>query len=154
MKHLYLGTSGWSYKSWGGAFYPAGLSSGDYLSHYVRHFRAIEIDSTFYAIPRLQTVQRWHRTAPDEFLFCPKFPRIITHEKMLSEAGPETALFLNTMDALSEHLGPLILQFEYKFSPDYFNALQAYLQSLPAKYRYAVEVRNPKWLTDDFFFTA
>jgi len=148
---LYLGTSGWSYKSWEGVFYPEGASSRDYLRHYVSRFPSIEIDSTFYAIPRAATVQNWCHIAPPGFLFVPKFPRAITHEKNLQQAQAETAQFLHTMRLLDHHLGPLILQFEYKFSPQFFPALANFLQDLPGDLRFAVEVRNRKWLTDAFY---
>lgn len=148
---LYLGTSGWSYKSWEGVFYPEGTPSNRYLRHYMQHFRCIEIDSTFYAIPRVQTVQNWAASAPEGFVFCPKFPRAITHEKALQDAAIETGIFLDTMRELGPHLGPLILQFEYKFGPEHFHSLARYLEDLPADLEFAVEVRNRKWLTAAFY---
>ncbi|MCI0477950.1 MAG: DUF72 domain-containing protein, partial [Anaerolineales bacterium] len=83
---LFLGTQGWAYKSWLGAFYPKGTKPGDYLTEYAKHFRAIEIDSTYYAIPRPHSVEQWRDATPAQFRFTAKFPQIITHEKMLKDA--------------------------------------------------------------------
>jgi uncharacterized protein YecE (DUF72 family) len=87
---LFLGTQGWAYKSWIGAFDPEGTKSGDYLTEYAKHFCAIEIDSTYYAIPRPRSVGQWRDATPAAFRFAAKFPQVITHEKMLQGAERET----------------------------------------------------------------
>ena len=83
MTEFYLGTQGWSYRSWGGNFYPAQTPAGDYLKTYAQNFHAVEIDSTYYGTPRPQTVQQWREVTPADFRFTAKFPQAITHEKML-----------------------------------------------------------------------
>src|ERR687887_1637926 len=102
MSKLYLGTQGWSYKDWLGVFYPKGTDQGDYLEEYAKHFNTVEIDSTFYAIPRETTVQGWRERTPAGFVFAAKFPQMITHEKMLADAQMETHAFLATMGLLGE----------------------------------------------------
>jgi uncharacterized protein YecE (DUF72 family) len=151
MSSVYLGTQGWSYKSWGGNFYPANTVAGDYLKEYSKHFRAVEIDSTFYGTPRAQTVTHWREVTPDDFRFAAKFPQAITHEKMLKDVTTETLRFVDTMALLSDKLGPLVLQFPYQFKPDQHEALAAFLSALPAGFRYAVEVRHRGWLNDALF---
>jgi uncharacterized protein YecE (DUF72 family) len=148
---LFLGTQGWAYKSWVGAFYPAGTKSGDYLAEYAKHFRAIEIDSTHYGIPRPHSVKQWHDATPAHFRFAAKFPQIITHEKMLKDAEPETEEFLATMALLGEKLGPLLLQFPSAFTVERRDTLARYLDALPTRFRYAVEIRQRGWLDDAFF---
>ena len=147
---LLLGTQGFSFKDWVGPFYPAGTSSRDFLSAYARHFPAVEIDSTFYGIPRPSTILGWYDRTPEHFKFAAKFPRQITHDKKLAGALPEALGFIETMSALGEKLGVLILQFAFDFKPMYQDGLGEFLSNLPAGIRYAVEVRNRGWLTDSF----
>lgn len=147
----YLGTQGWSYKSWVGTFYPERTPASRYLSEYSRRFRAVEIDSTAYGTPRLENVQQWYNLTPEDFRFTAKFPQVITHDKMLKDAEQDTAHFLATMRVLGEKLGPLLLQFPYQFKPDQLEILGDFLAALPKDFRYAVEVRHRGWLNDTFF---
>lgn len=154
---IHLGTQGWSYKSWEGVFYPQGTPSNRYLADYATKFKAIEIDSSFYGTPRLSNIEKWDKDTPADFRFAAKFPKQITHEKMLEGAERETAFFLDAMSKFGAKLGPLCLQFAYDFAPDKREALQEFLASLPTatkdgtKFRYAVEVRHRGWLKDWFF---
>ncbi len=151
MSQIYLGTQGWSYKSWVGHFYPVNTAASDYLKEYAKQFRAVEIDSTYYGAPRPQTVDQWREITPDDFRFTAKFPQTITHEKMLKDALPETLRFLDALARLGDKLGPLLLQFPYQFKPDQHAALADFLAALPREFRYAVEVRHRGWLNDAFF---
>ena len=151
--HLWLGTMAWAFDTWVGNFYPPKTKSGDYLPAYALQFPSVEIDSTFYAIPRESVVQGWAAKTPDDFLFCPKFPQLITHEKRLHYADLETEAFLATMRLLGAKLGPLVLQFDYTFQADQLPSLTAYLDSLPKDLRYAVEVRHRSWLKEDLYQT-
>ncbi len=151
MSEIHLGTQGWSYKSWVGNFYPAQTPAGAYLKTYAQNFHAVEIDSTYYSVPRPQTVQLWREVTPANFRFTAKFPQAITHEKMLKDAIPETLRFLDTLALLGDKLGPLLLQFPYQFKPDQRETLAEFLAALPREFRYAVEVRHRGWLTDAFF---
>ena len=92
-----VGTMGWGYADWSGSFYPAEVASRDYISHYARTFNAVEIDSTFYATPRETQVKHWAKVTPETFLFCPKVPRLITHELRLINAEADTRRFFDTM---------------------------------------------------------
>lgn len=148
---IFLGTQGWSYKSWEGVFYPKGTPPGQYLAQYATQFNAIEIDSSFYGTPRLSNIQKWDKDTPANFRFAAKFPKQITHDKMLQDVAQETALFLDTMNQLGTKLGPLCLQFSYEFKPDQRGLLEEFLASLPPTFRYAVEVRNRGWFKDWFF---
>jgi len=80
LARLMIGTSGWSYKDWEGPFYPEGVRPADYLRHYGQVFRTVEVDSTFYAVPRATVVENWALRSPEGFRFAAKFPRDITHE--------------------------------------------------------------------------
>ncbi len=151
MSNVYLGTQGWSYKSWVGNFYPVNTSAGDYLKEYSRNFRAVEIDSTYYGTPRSATVEQWREVTPADFRFTAKFPQAITHEKMLKDTTAETRHFIDTMALLGDKLGPLLLQFPYQFKPDQRDLFAEFLAALPTEFRYAVEVRHRGWLNDAFF---
>jgi uncharacterized protein YecE (DUF72 family) len=148
---IYLGTQGWSYKSWEGVFYPQGTPPNRYLADYATKFNAIEIDSSFYGTPRLSNIEKWDRDTPADFRFAAKFPKSITHDKMLEGVAQETAFFLDTMSKFGAKLGPLCLQFAYDFSPDNRARLDEFLTALPSAFRYAVEVRHRGWLKDWFF---
>lgn len=147
---IWLGTAGWSYDDWDGVFYPSNLAPAERLRYYASHFRSVEIDSTFYGIPARKTVQHWYQRTPDDFVFAAKFPRTITHEARLIGCADDTYRFLETMSELGEKLGPLLLQFPPSFSASAFGDLERYFHGLPDGLMYAVEIRHPSWLTDDF----
>lgn len=141
----YLGTMGYSYDDWKGVFYPEGLDKREYLSYYSQFFNAVEMDSTFYGTPRPEYVQRWVQTTPDDFIFCPKMPRQITHELQLVGAEQEVATFLQTMRLFENKLGPILIQFPPDFSRGEIGVLEAFLDTLPLDLRFAVEFRHRSW---------
>jgi uncharacterized protein YecE (DUF72 family) len=147
---LHLGTQGFAFKDWVGPFYPEGTLQRKYLEEYARRFTCVEIDSTFYGLPRATTVNGWRKRTPRDFRFAAKFPKLITHEKKLDSALGDAEAFVGTMQALGKKLAVLILQFAYDFTPEYSNLLGEFLGNLPQGPRYAVEVRNRKWITPEF----
>lgn len=148
---IFLGTQGWSYKSWVGTFYPDHTPAEDFLAEYAKRFQAVEIDSTFYGTPRAETLKQWYAATPPGFRFTAKFPQVITQDKMLDDADKEAAHFLATMQLLGDKLGPLLLQFSSQFKPDQHAKLANFLAALPGDFRYAVEIRHRGWLNDAFF---
>ena len=150
MSNVHIGTMGWSYDFWKGSFYPKNLASNEFLAYYSKQFDTVEVDSTFYRIPRKQTVLEWKDQTSKHFLFSLKFPRIITHVKMLKNCEEETKVFLQRVEFLGEKLGPLLLQFPRSFGNEQVPALCEFLKNLPKKHRYVVEVRNKKLLSDSF----
>ena len=145
MGTLFLGTQGFSCQDWVGNLYPAETQPADYLAHYVTHFRAVELDSTFYGTPRTTDIHMWYANTPPDFVFTARFPRAITHEKKLIGAEEDTRAFLDAMSGLREKCGPLLLQFSYDFDPQASPTLDKYLATLPKSFRYAVEFRNQSW---------
>lgn len=146
---LLLGTQGFSFPDWVGPFYPDGTPRNRFLEEYAQRFPIVEIDSTFYGVPRANTIQGWRERTPQNFQFVAKFPKLITHEKKLDRARGDAEAFVGTMQALGDKLAVLILQFAYDFTPDLFDRLDQFLGDLPEGPRYAVEVRNRAWLTPD-----
>jgi len=151
MSRLHVGTIGWSYDFWKGGFYPEALPSDQLLTFYSTKFNTVEIDNTFYRIPREKTVLEWKEKTPAGFVFSLKFPRIITHIKMLTDCQEETAIFLERVQLLEEKLGVLLLQFPSLFQAKSLALLREYLSGLPKTFRYAVEVRNKQLIGDELF---
>lgn len=153
-KQLYIGTSTWSQKDWVGNFYPPDTKPADYLTEYAKRLPTVEIDSTFYAIPRKSVVEGWYERTPPHFLFSAKFPQLITHEKRLINALDDVKAFLDAISLLKEKLGCLVLQFppDYAATPETAQAMKAFLTALPThSFRIAVEVRHRSWLKEGFF---
>ena len=151
MRNLHLGAIGWSYNFWKGKFYPNKVASKEFLAHYATKFDTVEVDSTFYRIPTAQAVTKWESQTPGNFLFSFKFPRVITHIKMLKDCERETNLFLERTNQVGGKLGALLLQFPPNFGVDRFSDLADFLKMLPKTHRYVVEVRDERWLNSDFY---
>lgn len=141
-----IGTQGWNYPDWVGGFYPPGTRPAEFLETYARAFGAVEIDSTFYAIPAASAVRGWRERTPEGFVFCPKLPREATHERRLVGAGDVAEAFAERMAELGEGLGPALVQLPPDFEPRERAALEAFVPKLPAGMRWAVEVRSHKWM--------
>jgi uncharacterized protein YecE (DUF72 family) len=149
MTDLLIGTQGFAFQDWVGTFYPSGTPPSRYLEAYSRQFGTVEIDSTFYGIPRRTTVAGWRQRTPKEFRFTAKFPQTITHQQMLVDCDAATSHFIETMRELDGNLGPLLLQFSYQFGPDRLDDLARYLDGLPTDLQFAVEIRDRDWYETD-----
>lgn len=144
-----LGTQGWNYPDWVGAFYPEGTRPKDFLTAYARAFGTVEIDSTFYATPASSTVRGWVERTPPGFVFALKLPREITHERRLRDSEDETAGFFERARELGDRLGPVLVQLGPDFSPAERGALEAFLPLLPRDVRVAVEFRQRGWISEE-----
>lgn len=165
MNNILLGTSSWSEASWAGVFYESGLAPRDQLGAYARKFPTVEADTTWYHMPSASMVQGWAERTPPHFIIAAKFPRSIVHggesaapdgERVLSLplVQADTSLFLTRMRALGMRAGPMVLQFPY-FNRSAFTSpkpflerLDTYLAALPTDFRYAVEIRNARWIAE------
>jgi uncharacterized protein YecE (DUF72 family) len=145
MTSWHLGTIGFSYKDWVGPFYPVGTSPREYLSYYSKIFNAVEINTTFHAIPRQATVKSWTNSTPDGFKFCTKTPRVITHELGLKASQSMMAEFVTSLEPLEEKEGPILIQLPPSFTQDNYDILGEFLESLPENHKYAVEFRSFTW---------
>ena len=110
MKKVHIGTMGWSYNFWKKTFYPKDLNSKEFLNYYSKQFDTVEVNNTFYKIPNKKTILSWKEQTPKNFIFSLKFPRKITHFKMLTNTREDTEFFLKTIKPLKEKLGPLLIQ--------------------------------------------
>lgn len=140
----HIGTVGFGYKQWINTFYPQGMKSADYLSHYAQYFDSAEIDSTFYGTPRLSTVEKWANDVPNHFRFSPKTPRTITHDTPIVQAVAPMTEFVERIGVLGDKLGAILIQFPARFQVDQLPALNQFLAEIPTA-RYAIEFRHPSW---------
>ena len=145
MVDYYIGTMGFSYQDWSGAFYPKGLAGRDFLSYYGRIFNAVEIDSTFYGTPRRGTVLRWKEAAPDGFRISVKVPRSITHDAELIDVSHEMETFIDAVKMLDEKLGVILFQFPPSFSNSKISQVESFIKDLPNDLIFAVEFRHRSW---------
>ncbi len=142
IRGYYLGCPGWGLPSWVGRLFPAGTRPAHFLARYAEVFNTVEGNTTFYALPTADAVARWRDQVPAEFRFCFKFPRAITHDRLLGDCAADVATFLDRVAPLGEQLGTLFLQLPPRFGPDQLPRLRAFLAALPSGFRYAVELRD------------
>ena len=147
---IHIGTSGWHYSHWKGAFYPDDLSSSDYLSFYQERFRTVEINNTFYKTPEKKTLQEWKDTVKEDFIFSVKASRFITHMKKLKDPEEPIHNFLNKISLFKENLGPILFQLPPKWKIN-SERLKNFLESLPEGHRYVFEFRDPSWFDDEVY---
>ena len=114
---LYLGCPIWSFKGWVGSFYPKGTKPADFLWEYARRLNTVEGNTTFYATPSPEKLERWVKETPETFRFCPKLPRAVSHAGKLVEHLDEAHQFLNTMSVLADALGPALPATSAKLPP-------------------------------------
>ena len=135
---------GFSYADWAGVFYPPGTKAGDYLAHYARYFDAVELDTTFHGTPPPERVRRWADATPDDFRFCAKAPKTVTHEGLARAEAPMSE-FLDALRAFGPKLGVILLQFPPSLTVEALSPLAALLATLPPDVRFAAEFRHPSW---------
>jgi len=140
--------SGYAYKEWKGSFYPADLPAEAMLDHYATRFPAVEINNTFYRMPKEATVLDWASRVPDGFQFAVKASRRITHDNRLLDAGSMVDYLVGKVALLGGKQGPLLFQLPPNFSKD-LPRLEAFLPLLPPEWRIALEWRHPSWNDKD-----
>lgn len=146
--NLQVGTSGFSYKEWKGSFYPEDLPAKEMLSYYSARLPAVEINNTFYRVPKRSLLESWKEEVPKNFHFSLKASQRITHFKRLKDVAAETKFFLDTASALGEQLGVILFQLPPNMKKD-LERLEAFLAVLPKTIRATFEFRHPTWLEDD-----
>ena len=148
--NLYVGTSGYSYKEWKGTFYPDDLPEKQMLHYYGERFRSVEINNTFYRMPKTSVLEAWAGEVPTDFKFVLKVPQQITHKQRFKDSGDSVSYLLNVAEALSERLGPLLFQLPPYFRKD-APRLREFLDLLPQNRRAAFEFRHQSWFDEEVF---
>lgn len=137
----FLGCPSWSDPAWADVVFPRDATADERLAHYCRRFNAVEGNTTFYASPSAESVQRWAGTLPADFRFCAKLPREISHGGDLREQGEALDAFLGLMAPLGERLQPYWLQLPASFGPARLPELAEFITRFPGPL--AVELRHP-----------
>lgn len=148
-----IGCSGWNYDHWrNGVFYPPRLPARSWLAYYAEHFDTVEVNATFYRLPRASTVAHWLEVTPDDFAIAFKASRYLTHVKRLVELPGHVDLLLDRMAPLvdSPKLGPMLWQLPPTFVRDDERFASA-LEQLPPGLRHAIEFRHESWFVDEVF---
>jgi uncharacterized protein YecE (DUF72 family) len=141
---IHIGTSGWHYDHWKGPFYPENIESEKMLSFYKKHFRTTEINNSFYRLPQQATLDIWKNSVPAGFVFSVKGSRYITHMKKLKTPSAGVPPLLEAVEALGEKLGPILFQLPPRWHIN-LERLEAFLEFLPHRFRYAFEFRDSSW---------
>lgn len=145
---IYFGCSQWGYANWAGSIYPKKARAGDYLYHYAQKFNAVELNPTYHQDVDVLTLKRWKESVPDNFKFCPKFPKVISHDKQLYGVKELTQQFIGNVSGLKDNLGISFLQLHKDFTPNELPVLNDFLKSLPKDFKISIELR-PFWLRYD-----
>lgn len=149
-----VGTSGWTYRSWAGIFYPETLKSSDLLPYYSHRFNTVEVNTTFYRFPPPPLVKGWLRKSPPDFVFSVKSSRYFTHLKRLNTSD-ETfqkrfSDFLERLNPLGPKLGPLLFQLPPHFSKN-IHLLEKFVAFLPKSHSFVIEFRHDNWFDQEVY---
>ena len=150
---LRIGCSGWNYAHWrNGVFYPPRCAARNWLEFYARHFDTVEVNSTFYRLPREAAVARWLEQTPPGFVFAVKVSRYVTHIKRLLDVGEHLPLLYERIRPLlgSTKMGPLLWQLPPTFAID-LDRLAAVLEHTHDGHRHAFEFRHPSWFREETY---
>src|SRR5579885_1755567 len=119
MASILIGTSGWVYDSWRGKFYPRDLPPAKQLDFYSHEFKTVEINSSYYRLPSVETYKAWASHVPEQFVFAVKASRFLTHMKKLKDANDPWKRIMTGARKLKSHLGPVLLQFPMQWNLNY-----------------------------------
>ena len=143
-----VGTSGFSYKAWKGSFYPEDLPAKEMLRYYSGRLPAVEINNTFYRMPRASVLESWVEQVGDPFRFVLKASRRITHFKRLKDVSDETDYLFSIAAALGDHLGAILFQLPPNLKKD-LPLLSGFLPLVPKGFRAAMEFRHDSWFDEE-----
>lgn len=147
---LIVGTSGWSYPDWKGDFYPGDVPRRNFLRYYASRFSATELNASFYRLPTGKMLDAWLERTPNDFRFCAKLSRLITHRKKLIDAAAAVAVYFERFAPLSDRMGPVLAQLPPSLAFDanrvgtFFAACRD-VSDLPL----AIEARHESWLSGE-----
>jgi len=151
MDNIFIGTSGWSYKHWKGLFYPQKMKAANYLAYYAQHFDCAEINTSFYHLPKIETVANWAARVPPHFKFCAKMSRYLTHMKKLHEPEEPLQRFFEVFEPIEKQMGPVLIQLPpfLKFNYDVAGHLYQLLFTKYKQFEFVMEVRHATWLQEE-----
>jgi uncharacterized protein YecE (DUF72 family) len=144
------GTSGWSFKEWKGTFYPADLPADGQLAYYATRFPCVEVNNTFYRMPKESVLAQWAAQVPPEFRFALKASQRITHYSRLRDVADNVQYFLRMSNALGPKRGPSLFQLPPNLKKD-LPLLTDFVALLPPRWRATIEFRHPSWFEDPVY---
>ena len=146
----YAGTSGYSYKEWKGLFYPSDISNDAMLAFYAERLSTVEVNNTFYRMPKRNVVQSWGDAVPDHFRFSIKASRRITHQMRLKECEESVGILAKQLEVLGDKLGAVLFQLPpfLKFEAE---RLTAFLAIVPKALPIALEFRHASWFNAETY---
>ena len=149
---LVAGASGYSFKEWKGNFYPDKIKPEEMLAWYSERLPTVEINNTFYQMPKAAVLEKWANTTPENFKFSIKASRRITHmSRLKADTAADSVSFLYaTLEALGAKRGPVLFQLPPFLKKD-LQRLNEFLKLLPEGHRAAFEFRNDSWFDDDVY---
>lgn len=145
---LYVGTSGWRYADWRGAYYPPGVPAERWFEYLLADFRTVELNVTFYRLPPRTTFEAWRRRSPPDAIIAVKASRYLTHIRRLRDPEEPVGRLMERAGTLGDRLGPVLVQLPPDLRADPAR-LEAAVRSFPPGVRIAVEPRHPSWFCDD-----
>lgn len=151
MSKVHIGTSGWSYHSWRGRFFPDEVMVKHQLRYYATQFDTTELNGVFYRTPTAKAVKNWYEQTPAGFLFSWKASKYITHWKRLTGDSKNSIALMETRIAcLKEKAGPVLFQLPPRFIADR-ERLASFIKLLRKKHPYSFEFRHPSWYDRKIF---
>ena len=147
---IMVGTSGFYYEHWRGVLYPDDLPKSRFFAYYMRHFPTVELNNTFYHLPKAKTVTHWMEESPEDFLFALKAHREITHYRRLRDADDALYRFLHLIKPMRPRLAAILLQLPPSLHADP-DLLAGFLPRLPSGYHYTIEFRDPGWYDEQIY---
>ena len=146
---LLAGTSGYAFKEWKGNFYPSDMHDDQWLGFYASQFPSVEINNTFYRLPKQQVLHDWAAQVPEQFTFAIKASMRITHHARLKpESADALDFLLRNTAVLGSRLGPILFQLPPNMKKD-VDRLRGFLGLLPTDRRYTFEFRHESWFCDE-----
>ena len=142
---VFVGCPIWGNKDWKGIVFPEKTPAKDYLKYYSEKFSAIELNSTFYHLPPIETLKKWREQTPSSFLFCPKIPQDISHTARFTENTDLIVESLRVFSLFEEQLGHVFLQLPPGFERSQFSLLKKFLTLWKQELPLAIEFRHPSW---------
>jgi len=144
------GTSGFSFPEWKGSFYPEDIAAKDMLRYYAERFPTVEINNTFYRLPKAPVLEGWTKEVPKDFRFVLKCSQFITHVKRLKEPAAPLKILFDVIDVLGPQLGAALFQLPPNMQKDVAR-FSEFLAALPKGKRIAIEFRHATWFDDEVF---
>ena len=150
MEQIRIGCSGWNYRHWRERFYPKGLPQRRWFAFYAEHFDTVEINNSFYRLPKAETFEAWRAQAPPGFCYAVKANRFLTQAKKLKDCEEPLQRMMAPFRALGDRLGPILFQLPPRFRIN-LERLETFLKLLPKDVASVFEFREPSWYVPETF---